>query len=175
MRSKLRTASLTRRRWWSTERLSPWKSQLPLDSYGNAQPPKTIIRLVRPDGWYIFYLGEQDPQVHFFDALPSFALLDYFNSETTVAMWEPNEGDDRIRKNLPMPLFATVSPDEQRYKEFEKDGAMRVYMPCPLTAELLTIAAVYRERGVNPDGLYSDEQVLQRLAEFGPYLRHVFP
>merc|ERR1711988_1999278 len=38
------------------------KSQLPLDSYGNAQPPKTIIRLVRPDEWYIFYLGEQDPQ-----------------------------------------------------------------------------------------------------------------
>ena len=153
------------------------KSQLPLDSYGNAQPPKTIIRLVRPNQYYLFFLGEQRPQVHFinYDGLSGLYMLHYFNSETTVAMWEPDEGDDRIRKNLPLPLFATVSPDEQRYKEFEKDGAMRVYMPCPLTAELLTIAAVYRERGVNPDGLYSDELVLQRLAEFGPYLRHVFP
>lgn len=77
---------------------------------------------------------------------------------------------------LTLPIRASCSPNDSRYKEFTKNGALEAFMPCWTLEELLLAGRVLRERKKEPDGVsFSDEQIINRFNQFGGIIRYVLP
>jgi hypothetical protein len=149
-------------------------SQLPPDFYKNCKPPKIIIRQKRKS-FSIYVLQEK-----FSFELENFDLhnLFCFDPEETLYLYEP---DDLLAEPLydhSIPTLSTNSPDPRRYKEFVKNGAIKLYMPCLKLEELKTIGKFLRELSDCPTpmkDLYSESKIIERFEEYGGIFRHVLP
>jgi hypothetical protein len=132
--------------------------------------PKLIVRTKAGSQSLLFFLQGT------FEVLKVFHqpthLSDFTNKETTI-LWEPNESKqpvcyDEIRAHI----IATVSPNQDRYKEFEKNGARLFYLPCPSKIQLRLMGQIYRD--VSTDLNYpTDEDICQRVTKYGPFIRIV--
>ncbi|RQM19645.1 hypothetical protein B5M09_011340 [Aphanomyces astaci] len=104
-------------------------------------------------------------------------LLDGLDSPSTLLLYEPCVSKDEIETCgiTDGRVWATVSPLEERYKEFSKYSSMK-YMECPYEDELVFMAAVM-ENGVEPElkPLYEASLVRERIRTRGPFLRVVLP
>ena len=99
--------------------------------------------------------------------------------ERTVVLYEPGFKRDvsvSFEELVKMSMVATVSPDERRYKEFKKNGGVKVYLPCPSKGEILAIDDYIRkiEAGDGKETFrVSANDVLSRIDELGPFPRYV--
>lgn len=104
-------------------------------------------------------------------------MLLAFNPESTEYLFEPNKeaiGPDY--DELTLPIRASCSPDERRYKEFNKNGGTKVYLPCWAQDELLFAGQVLQDKGLTPKDVdYSDKAIKDRYHQFGGIFRHVLP
>lgn len=76
------------------------------------------------------------------------------------------------------PIVTTVSPDISRYKEFAKNGGLKMYMPLFNKEEFVAIGKDMRKQ---PDfteklvDLYDEKQIIDRFDEYNGIIRHVLP
>jgi hypothetical protein len=149
----------------NVEKLGP----LPPDSYGSTNPPQYVIRQV---GSYL--IETYDIQARTVNVVTFSAGGDvqkyiekFKNFESTLYFFEPD-----YTKHEPVsteiPTMITVSPDILRYKEFLKQrGGTRLYMPVWTEAELLALG-----KTLSPTS--TEEELKERIREFGGILRYVF-
>jgi hypothetical protein len=149
-------------------------SQLPPDCYKNCKPPKIIIRQ-EGKAFSIYVLQDK---VTF--ELNNFDLrnLRCFDPKETLYLYEPHNLFAEPLYDHSIPTLSTNSPDPRRYKEFVKNGAIKLYMPCLKLEELKTIGKFLCERPDFPSSmkdLYSESKIIERFEEYGGIFRHVLP
>ncbi|RHY15066.1 hypothetical protein DYB25_012805 [Aphanomyces astaci] len=100
------------------------------------------------------------------------------NSMSTLLLYEPRSSPKAIMDCgiSDGHLWATVSPLEDRYKEFAKTGGALKYMECPYEDELVFMATVM-EKCVRSElkPLYEESLVRKRIRIYGLYQRVVLP
>ena len=70
------------------------------------------------------------------------SILNKLDQCATLHLYEPGARlGERFRNVWRGQIIATCSPDERRYKEFEKNGAIKFYMPCWTLDELQALGA----------------------------------
>ena len=100
------------------------------------------------------------------------SILRMLDRCTTLYLYEPK---DKLEEPFyaasgarPVQIIATCSPDERRYKEFKKSGAIKFYMPCWTLNELQAVGAYmdskYHEK-LEVD--FSPEAISDRFKRFG--------
>lgn len=105
---------------------------------------------------------------------PSPLLLKCFDPTKSLYLYEPGESKkEPYFAELSMPIMCSVSPDENRYKEFKKDGAMKVFMPTWALPELQAVGEFVCKRGPEYIG-FSSEEISKRFAAVGGIFRHAF-
>jgi hypothetical protein len=75
-------------------------------------------------------------------------------------------------------ILATVSPERKRYKEFEKNGGLKLFMPLFRLSELQEIGKHIRQQPSTSDTtkiLLSNTSIDARYHEFGGIIRYVLP
>jgi len=98
-----------------------------------------------------------------------------YNPEEDIYLYEPMD-----LKNEPkfssLPTLVTVSPDESRYKEFCKNGGVKLYLPNWTLEDLQTVGKHMSEIKCVPEGISYDPKAIQeRYEEYGGIFRHVLP
>jgi hypothetical protein len=142
--------------------------------FGSAAPPKVVIRHL-PDKFHVLFL--EKGVAH---RVTSPEVLECFDPATTLYFFEPDVTTNvgPIRGTLQLPTLATMSPNIERYKEFQKKAAT-MYCPVYTGKELLAIGRDMRQpaRGFPDDllDLYSDANISERFDDFNGIFRYVLP
>ncbi|RQM14549.1 hypothetical protein B5M09_014029 [Aphanomyces astaci] len=163
--------------WWARSELRPVPENVDdgaaLDKFLDGI--QAIARVERGSWTDLFFKREQ---LHYGVEtlpLPSLYRLD---STSNLLLYEPCVSKDEIQLSgiTRGHVWATVSPLEDRYKEFSKTRAAVKYMECPHEDELVFMAAVM-VNGVVPElkPLYEASLVRERIRTRGPFLRVVLP
>jgi hypothetical protein len=102
------------------------------------------------------------------------ALISCFDPQKSLYLYEPSASlASPYYDGLSIPTVCTVSPDNRRYKEFEKNGGVRLYMPTWTLPELQAIRTFVANR--TPEEMpFSEDAIVERFDEFGGIFRHVF-
>ena len=151
-------------RFLSGEPLSP-------DYFGFTAAPEVVIRQV----------GESEMQVWDINQgkvmnciKPSRLLLCCFDPKKSLYLYEPGKSSEEPHfEELSLPIMCSVSPGIRRYKEFEKNEALKFFMPPWTLPELLAVGEFVRKRSPNQVPL-SPEDISKRYYEFGGIFSHVF-
>ncbi len=108
------------------------------------------------------------------DSVADPRLLSRFDPEKSVYLYEP-EGSLKGPHfgGLSIPTMCSVSPEESRYKEFRKDGAVMLYMPTWTLPELQAVRNFVADRNLEEMPL-TEADILERFNEFGGIFRHIF-
>ncbi|ETV64269.1 hypothetical protein H257_18815 [Aphanomyces astaci] len=163
--------------WWARPELRPVPENVDdgaaLDKFLDGI--QAIARVERGSCTDLFFKREQ---LHYVVDKVHQTLLDRLDSTSTLLLYEPCVSKDEIEicGIADGHVWATVSPLEQRYKEFSKTRAAVKYMECPYEDELVFMAAVM-VIGVEPElkPLYEESLVRERIRTRGPFLRVVLP
>jgi hypothetical protein len=148
---------------------------LPPDCYGSTAAPKIVIRQQGTSSMTVYDI--ENRKVDRISCNPR--IFEIFDPETSLYLMEPGETvTEPFFAGLNIPTLATVSPMLARYKEFCKNGGLRLYMPVFTLPELLAIGQHLMSTGRVPDELleaYSPASIQSRFETFGGILRHVLP
>ena len=108
--------------------------------HGNIQSPTVVVQQIAKDMMtYYFPQTEQAYDTHQVDPF----ILKRFDPFATLYLFEPVGAlMHPFFACFPGKIIATCSPDERRYKEFKKNGAVKFYMP-GWTLEELQLAGAY--------------------------------
>ena len=108
--------------------------------------------------------------------LSSLDLVSYLDPETSVYLFEPGNSliEPEYDLNDDIRLFSTCSPNEVRYKEFCKNGAMKFYMPCWTLKELKLVGSHIAENFKVKDFM-GPQAIEKRYKRFGGIIRYVIP
>jgi hypothetical protein len=141
----------------TSESLSPTKK-------GNVEPPRVILRQVGTmcQVWFL----KEEKVYTVTDTME--LLMTFFNPKHTYLFFDPLSIENTVPYNSTVPVIATVSPKLERYKEFEKNGGLRYYVPCWRLDELLALGSYLFEGDPKKLSLIRD-----RFDKFGGILRHV--
>jgi len=144
---------------------------LPPNCFGNTNAPHKIIRQVGKKN-QIYNVRENSYQYLLANNPPNFTN---YNHEEDIYLYEPME-----LKNEPefssLPTLVTVSPDESRYKEFCKNGGVKLYLPNWTLEDLQTVGKHMSDIKCVPEGIsYSSEAIQERYEDYGGIFRHVLP
>jgi len=109
--------------------------------------------------------------------LSSLELVSHLDPETSVYLFEPGNSviEPEYDVNYDIRLFSTCSPNEVRYKEFCKNGAMKVYMPCWTLKELKSVGSHIAEGNSDLKDLMHPQAIEKRYKRFGGIIRYVIP
>lgn len=104
----------------------------------------------------------------------SLRLLRCFDPKKSFYLYEPEKSREEPHfGGLSIPTVCSVSPDDKRYKQFLKDGAVMLFMPTWALKELQAVRDYFHLR--NPEQmLLSKEDISERFKTFGGIFRHVF-
>ena len=108
--------------------------------------------------------------------VPVAGLFRVFDPSTTLYLVEPGAyKGEPYYLNLKCQALATVSPDERRYKEFCKNGAVKLYFPVWTLADLKSAGRYLRDRDLLPQTpFYSEKSIEARYEQFGGIFQHIF-
>jgi hypothetical protein len=143
---------------------------LPPDCYGSTDPPKIVIRQVGTSSMTIFDIANR--QAVEVEGC-SVGVLKCFDPETSLYLMEPGKSVTEPHfEGLRIPTLTTVSPLLARYKEFCKNGGVKLYIPVfalPVVAFYWEIFAGGRVRAGG-----ADEGVLSKADReaLSPVWRH---
>jgi len=148
---------------------------LPPDHLGCTNSPKVVIRQVQ-DAFYVHFIETRQVQTF---SPGNINIFSCFDPDSSLYLYEPQALlKEPYYHELDLPILATVSPDDRRYKEFCKNSATKFYLPTWNLDDLLSIGKFMRENkkpSQDDQELYTDKQITGRYQEFGGILRHVFP
>ena len=149
--------------------------ELPPDYNGCTDSPKIVVQQA---GDTMTVYDIENRLAYYLDSA-SRGLLLCFDPKLTLYLFEPAElKQEPFYHGVQSPTLATVSPDSRRYKEFTKNGAIRVYMPTYTCDELLAAGDYLMKQSHFPKAmkdLYSPVKIAKRHDEFGGIFRHVLP
>ena len=104
----------------SDEPLSP-------DYFGSTAAPEVVVRQVGESVMQVWDI--KNVQVVTYDG-SSLELLQCFDPKKSLYLYEPGKSlEEPHFEGLSLPIMCSVSPDIRRYKEFEKNGALKFFMP----------------------------------------------
>ena len=105
---------------------------------------------------------------------PSPRLLHCFDPEKSFYLYEPGRSrEEPPYEELLIPIMCSVSPDDVRYKEFQKNDAVKVYMPTWTLNELQAVGEFLYKR--NPVQMpLEPADIAKRFLAVGGIFRHVF-
>ena len=154
-----------------------FKDPLPPDSTESSEIPEVVVRQIGVDEMEVYFIRAK--VAHLVPVRKS--VLRCFDPKTTLYFFEP--GGSRTEPmwagtGMTMPILSCCAPDEIRYKEFCKNGGIKLYMPLFTFSELQTIGKHMREQSNFPsnlNSLYSDEGILKSYNEYDGIIRHVLP
>jgi len=140
------------------------------------QRPEVVVRQIGLSKFEVYFLQEEEIKVFQILKIDPEELLSSFNPETTIFLFEPQRSKLEPPDTGEIPIIITVSPDEIRYKEFAKEGATKLYMPCYEGFELMAIGAHISKEF--PENTFIQEQfqmdkIQERIKRFGGIFRHV--
>ena len=96
--------------------------------------------------------------------------LKNFTTSNMTILWEPDASMTPVPySGIMAKMIATLSPDKERYKEFAKNGAKPLYLPCPSEVQLRLMGQIIRD--ANVVGNVSDETIQERIKTYGPFTR----
>ena len=109
--------------------------------------------------------------------LSSLDLVRYLKPDTCVYLFEPEESltEPWYNLNYAMRLFSTCSPNEVRYKEFCKNGAMKCYMPCWTLEELKSVGSHVAKVNPKLKDFMHPQAIEERYERFGGIIQYVIP
>jgi hypothetical protein len=142
-------------------------------------PPSVIIRYeASAKEATVFFLSESKICVHSIRSMAyPHTLCKLLDAPDTSFLFEPGEDTASPVPYLglvKLSIIATVSPDQRRYKEFQKHGGIRVYLPCPSKAEILVFAACVRPLvSEGEKKCFEAKKIIYRIDKFGPFPRYV--
>ena len=104
----------------------------------------------------------------------SLGLLKCFDPKKSLYLYEPGKSiEEPYFEGLKIPTLCSVSPDSRRYKEFQKNGGVKLYMPIWTLPELQAVRKFIADR--NPEMMpLTEEDISGRFHDFGGIIRHVF-
>ena len=141
------------------------------DSFGSTNAPEVVIRQVQQSNMEVWDLKQGRVMVY---KGISPLLLSCFDPKKSFYLYEPGDslkGPQYV--GLKIPTMCSVSPDERRYKEFEKNGAVKVYMPTWTLDELQAVRDYIHNR--SPDAMpLNNSAIAERFNAVGGIFRHVF-
>ena len=140
------------------------------DSFGSTAAPEVVIRQVSNFGMEVWDL-KQGKVMRCVNS-PDFLLS--FDPKKSLYLYEP-EGSDKgpFFGGLAIPTMCSVSPDDSRYKEFQKNRAVKVYMPTWTLNELQAAGKFLKDR--SPEQIcLSPKEISERFHAVGGIFRHVF-
>jgi hypothetical protein len=142
-----------------------------IDSFGSTSAPEVVIRQIGDSEMQVWDLKEK--RVSVFDG-NSRGLLSCFDPQKSLYLYEPGSSlNGPHYEGLSIPTVCSVSPDIRRFKEFAKNGAVKLYMPTWTLSELLAVRRFASDRHPQ-EILLTEEDIKQRFSEFGGIFRHVF-
>jgi len=96
-----------------------------------------------------------------------------FTEENSTILWEPGRGTSGVYfPDVKARIIATVSPDENLFREFKMDAKM-FYMPPPSELQLRLMGQIYRRIATGLHNCPTDEEIRERVKRFGPSIRMV--
>lgn len=148
--------------------------ELPPDYNGCTDSPKIVVR---QDGVDMTVYDIENRVAY--KCVASKLLLECFDPKSTLYLYEPGElKAEPFFSGVKLPTLATVSPDSKRYKEFTKNGGLKMFMPT-YTSDELSAAGDYLLKQSHLSeamkDLYSPVNIAKRHDEFGGIFRHVLP
>ena len=141
--------------------------------YDSTESPKVIVRQVASNLMtYYFPLSEEA-----YESRTDPFLLRQLDQRATLYLYEPGSRlSGPFHDTYSGQIIATCSPDERRYKEFQKNGAIKFYMPCWTLDELQAVGAYIDSKcheKLEVD--FSPMAVSDRFKRFGGIFRYVLP
>ena len=128
--------------------------------------PEVVVRTVSGTRSQIFVVNSND-SVKVVKHSPQ-DLQDFTTSNMTI-LWEPSSKKTEVEYlGIMAQIIATLSPDIDRYKEFAKNGAKPLYLPCPSEVQLRLMGQIIRDANV---GNVLDETIQGRIQTYGPFTR----
>jgi hypothetical protein len=128
--------------------------------------PEVVVRTVSGTRSHIFVVNTNVP-VKLVEHLPQ-NLQDFTTAKMTI-LWEPSAKKTEVEYlGIMAQIIATLSPDIARYKEFAKNGAKPLYLPCPSDVQLRLMGKIIRDANI---GNVSDETIQKRIQMYGPFTR----
>ena len=158
---------------------------LPADIFGSCKPARYVFRL-EGEKFTVYDLVELleyrrvglspgEAATFIADAMAT------YKASNCLYFFEPESTHAAISyAGLHLPILATVSPDIVRYKEFNKNGGAKVFLPTYRLDELQALGAyLLSEKDVKADSelgqAYSSTEIAARFHQFGGIFRHVLP
>lgn len=150
-----------------------FEDALPPDCYHSTESAQYVVRQFGEEYMAIYDLVHQVAErIKGLD----YDLLNCFDPEKTVYMYEPMSSCTEPISCHNIPTLVTTYPDTRGNKQFCKNGASPVYMPTYTLEELLTIGRHMRENSKVPDGVsYADAAIKERFDRYTGIIRHCFP
>ena len=141
------------------------------DSYGSTDPPEVVIRQV---GQSVMQLWDIKKGQVMACVDSTYLFLSCFDPKKSFYLYEPGKSKTGPHfEGLEIPTMCSVSPDERRYHEFQKDGAEMLYMPTWTLPELQAVRKFVFDRSPEQMPL-NEKDISKRFDEFGGIFRHVF-
>ena len=109
---------------------------LPPDSWGSTEPPEVVIQQVGDDRMFIYFIKAQ--RVYRIGSNRN--VFDCFDPKTTLYLHEPEASrSEPMWGRVYCSIRSTVPPDTIRYKQFIKNGGVKLYMPLPTKSDSLSM------------------------------------
>ena len=133
--------------------------------------------IIRQRGAYTvdFYFPSQGKA--FTSSVSSLGLVRYLKPDTSVYLFEPVESliEPSYSLNYGIRSFSMCSPNEVRYKEFCKNGAITFYMPCWTLKELKSVGSHVAKVNPKLKDFMHPQAIEERYERFGGIIRYVIP
>ena len=141
------------------------------DSFGSTAAPEVAIRQVGESVVEVWDI-KQGQVMYCVNSSP--LLLRCFDPKKSIYLYEP-EGSSKEPNfgGLMIPTVCTSPPDASTFKQFVKNGAVKLYMPTWTLPELQAVRTFITDHSPGRMPLTEDD-IAVRFHEFGGIFRHVF-
>jgi hypothetical protein len=141
------------------------------DSFGSTSAPEVVIRQIGDSKMEVWDLKQKSVLLYYGN---NEGLISCFDPRKSLYLYEPGGSlNSPHYVGLSIPTVCSVSPDIRRYKEFGKNGGVKLYMPTWTLSELLAVRRFVADR--DPEQMkLTESDIEQRFSEFGGIFRHVF-
>ena len=141
------------------------------DSNGSTAAPEVVIRQVGESVMEVWDIKQE--QVLYCVNSNSYGVLSCFDPKKSIYLHEPEGSVHGPHYGLGIPTVCTSPPEALTFKEFVKNGAVKLYMPTWTLPELQAVRTFIADRSPERMPLTEDD-IAERYHAFGGIFRHVF-
>ena len=130
--------------------------------------PQLIVRTTAGEKSLLFFVNRSS-DVLYIEHSPKH-LARFTNANATI-LWEPGLGMAEVDHQESLArIIATVSPNEQRFHEFQKNATI-LYMPCPSELQIRLMGQICRSFAKELEWYPTDKEIHERVNKYGPFIR----